>query len=107
MATAFKNAIKASVTSVTTVYTAPAATTAVVVGLIVNNRSGSDTTITVDVIDSSASVTSNLRTSAPLPAASADAVLDYNSRVVLETGDSIRLTAANACDVVCAVMELS
>lgn len=107
MATTFKNAIKASVTTVTTVYTAPAATTAVIVGLIVNNRSGTDTTITVDVIDSSAAVTANLRTSAPVPAASADAVLDYNSRIVLETGDSIRLTAANACDAIVAVMELT
>lgn len=107
MATTFKNAVKASVTTVTTVYTAPAATTAVVIGFVVNNRSGTDTTITVDLIDSSAAVTSNLLTTAPLPAASNMSVLDYSTRAVLETGDSIRLTAANACDAVAAVMEIT
>jgi len=107
MATVFKNGIKASVTTVTTIYTAPALTTSVVVGLIVNNRSGTDTTITVDVIDSSAVVTANLTTSMPLPAAANVCLLDDTNRIVLEAGDSIRLTAANTCDAILGAMEIS
>ena len=43
MANAFKNGVKASVTTVQTVYTAPGGTTATVIGLVVANAAGADT----------------------------------------------------------------
>jgi len=107
MANTFKNGIKASVTTVTTVYTAPALTTATVIGLVVANAAGADTTATVKVVDSSASVTANLCLSTSVPAASNLNVLNNNNRVVLEAGDYITVTCAAACDVTVSVLEIS
>lgn len=107
MANTFKNGVKANVTTVQTVYTAPAATTSTVIGLVVANAAGADTTATVKVVDSSAAVTANLCLSTPVPAASNLNVLNNNNRVVLETGDSITVTCAAACDVVVSVLEIS
>jgi len=107
MANTFKNAVANDVTTVTTVYTAPGATTATVVGLVIANDSGSDTTATVEVTDDSAAVTVKLCSSTPIPAASNLNVLNTNNRIVLETGDSIAVTAAAACDVIVSVLEIS
>jgi hypothetical protein len=107
MTNTFKNGIRASVTTVTTVYTAPGGTTATVIGLVVANAAGADTTATVKVIDNSATVTANLCLATPVPAASNLNVLNNNNRVVLEAGDSITVTCVAACDVVVSVMEIS
>lgn len=105
MAQTFTNAVADNVTSVTTVYTAPAATTSVIVGLIVANDSGTDTTVTVSVTKGATTV--DLLTSAPLPAASNLSVLSNNNRLVLLTGNSIAVTAANNVDVIASIMEIS
>ena len=107
MTNTFKNGIKASVTTVQTVYTCPGATTATIVGLVVANAAGADTTATVKVIDNSAAVTANLCLVTPVPAASNLNVLNNNNRVVLEAADSITVTCAAACDVVVSVLEIS
>ena len=105
MAQLFTNAVANNVTTVTTVYTAPASTQSVIIGLIVANDSGSDTTVTVSVTKSATTV--NLLTSAPLPAASNLSVLSNNNRLVLATGNSISVTAAASVDVVASVLEIS
>lgn len=105
MAQTFTNAVANNVTTVTTVYTAPAATTSVIVGFVVANDTGSDTTITVSVTKGATTV--NLLTSAPLPTASNLSVLSNNNRLVLLTGNSIAVTAGAAVDVVASVLELT
>lgn len=105
MAQTFTNAVANNVTTVTTVYTAPAATTSTVIGLVVANDSGSDTTVTVSVTKGATTV--NLLNSAPLPSASNLSVLSNNNRLVLLTGNSITVTAAAAVDVVASVLELT
>ena len=105
MAQTFTNAVANNVTTVTTVYTAPGATTAVVIGLIVANDSGSDTTVTVSVTKGATTV--NLLNAAPLPSASNISVLSNNNRVVLLTGNSISVTAAANVDVTVSVLELT
>jgi hypothetical protein len=105
MAQTFNNAVANNVTTVTTVYTAPAATTSVVIGLVVANDSGSDTTVTVSVTKGATTV--NLLNTAPLPAASNISVLSNNNRVVLLTGNSISVTAAASVDVVASVLEIT
>lgn len=105
MAQTFNNAVANDVTTVTTVYTAPAATTSVVVGLIVANDSGTDTTVTVSVTKGATTV--NLLNAAPLPAGSNLSVLSNNNRVALMTGNSLSVTAANAVDVIASVLELT
>lgn len=107
MTNTFKNGIKATVTTVQTVYTCPGGTTATVIGLVVANAAGSDTTATVKVIDNSATVTANLCLVTPVPAASNLNVLNNNNRVVLEAADSITVTCVAACDVVVSVLEIS
>lgn len=105
MAQTFTNAVANDVTTVTTVYTAPAATTSVVVGLIIANDAGSDTTVTVSEVKGATTV--NLLKSAPLPAASNIAVLSNNNRLVLLTGNSITVTAGAAVDVSVSVLEIT
>jgi len=107
MTNTFKNGVKASVTTVTTIYTAPSLTTATVIGLVVANAAGADTTATVKVISSGTSVTANLCLATPVPAASNLNVLNNNNRVVLQAGDSITVTCVAACDVVVSVLEIS
>lgn len=107
MATAFKGVSKASVTLVTTLYTAPAATTGVVVGLVIANKSATDGTITVGVVDSSGGVTANIASTLPLPASGTVNICDNNTRITLETGDSIQLTATQTCDAHISVMEIT
>lgn len=105
MAQTFTNAVANNVTTVTTVYTAPASTTGVIVGMIVANDSGSDTTVTVSVTKGATTV--NVLNSAPLPSASNLSVLSNNNRLVLLTGNSISVTAAASVDVVASVLELT
>lgn len=105
MAQTFTNAVANNVTTVTTVYTAPASTTSTVIGLMVANDAGADTTVTVSLVKGATTV--NLLNSAPLPSASNLAVLSNNTRLVLLTGNSITVTAAAAVDVVVSVLELT
>jgi hypothetical protein len=105
MAQTFTNAVANNVTTVTTVYTAPAATTSVIVGLIVANDAGSDTTVTVSAVKGATTV--NLLNSAPLPSASNLSVLSNNNRVVLLTGNSITVTAAANVDVIASILEIT
>jgi hypothetical protein len=105
MAQTFTNAVANNVTTVTTVYTAPASTTGVIVGLIIANDAGADTTVTVSVVKGATTV--NVLNSAPLPSASNLSVLSNNNRLVLLTGNSISVTAAAAVDVVASVLELT
>jgi hypothetical protein len=107
MANVFKNAVANNVTTVTTVYTVPAATTATVIGLVIANDSGADTTATVEITDDSAAVTVKLCASTPIPAASNLNVLNTNNRLVLEAADLIKVTAAASCDVIVSVMEMT
>jgi len=97
MAQTFKSAASQNITTVTTVLTAPAATTCVVMSLIVANDGATDTTVTVSATKSGGSAT-NLIYQTPLPGNSNITVLNSNSRLVLETGDAIKVTAGAASD---------
>ena len=105
MAQTFTNAVANNVTTVTTIYTAPSATTSVVVGLVIANDSGADTTVTVSATKGATTV--NLLNTAPLPSASNISVLSNNNRVVLLTGNSISVTAAANVDVIASVLEIT
>jgi hypothetical protein len=107
MATVFKGASKAAITTVTTLYTAPAATASVVTGLVICNTTAVDATITVIVQDATGPTSANIAKNLPLPANSTIQVADNNTRIVLETGDLITLTATQACDAHVSVMEIS
>ena len=95
MANTFKNGYLDITSSAQTIYTAPAATTSIVLTLRVTNVDGAaDDTITADVIDST-SGSAKLAHTITVPADSS-IELAGTSKIVLETGDYIQLTGAAA-----------
>ena len=102
MASTFKNYTSSSVgLTPTTVYTVPALTTGVTIGLNLANVSAGQ--VSVDVQVSGVYVVK----AAPIPAGSALSVLD--GKIILEAGDTLQVTSsvASSCDVVLSVLEQS
>ena len=100
MANIFKNYTSASVgTGATTTYTVPSATTSVMIGCNLSNRTASQITVDVQV----AGV--YLIKGAPVPSGSALSVLD--GKIILETTDTVVVTSntATSCDVIVSVLE--
>ncbi len=104
MANDFKGVQKVGVTSVTTVYTAPSSNDSIILEIDIANTTTGACTTSVEVLDTSASTDAFLVKDAPIPAGGALQVI-AGQKVVLETGDSIRVTASAACDVVCSILE--
>ena len=104
MANDFKNAQAVGVTSVTTIYTAPAAKDSIILELDISNTTASAVTASVEVVDTSASTDAYIVKDAPIPVGGSLQVIS-GQKVILETGDSIRVTASGACDVVCSILE--
>jgi hypothetical protein len=104
MANDFKGVQSVGVTSVTTVYTAPANKDSIILELDIANTTASAVTASAEVLDSSASTDAFIVKDAPIPAGSSLQVIS-GQKVILETGDSIRVTASGACDVVCSILE--
>lgn len=104
MANDFKGVQSVGVTSVTTVYTAPASKDSIILELDIANTTAAAVTASAEVLDSSASTDAYIVKDAPIPAGSSLQVIS-GQKVILETGDSIRVTASDACDVVCSILE--
>ena len=104
MANDFKGVQSVNVTAVTTVYTAPANKDSIILELDIANTTASAVTASAEVLDSSASTDAYIVKDAPIPAGSSLQVIS-GQKVILETGDSIRVTASGACDVVCSILE--
>lgn len=109
MASTFKSKVSAGVgTSLATIYTVPASTTATVIGMSVANVTGG--TITVDATLVKGGVTSvYLVKSVPIPPGSSVVLIGGDQKVVAETTDVIKVisnTAASA-DVVLSILELT
>ena len=100
MANIFKNYTSASVgTGATTTYTVPSATTSVMIGCNLANKTTSQINVDVQV----AGV--YLFNGTPLPSGAALSVLD--GKIILETTDTVIVTssAASSCDVIVSVLE--
>jgi hypothetical protein len=96
MAETFKNANLDVTNSAQSIYTCPAATTAIVITLRITNVDGSaDDTITAEVNDSSETTTAEIAHTMSVPA---DTSLELagTSKLVLEAGDDIELTGGAA-----------
>ena len=114
MANTFKLSSKAGVTSLDVIYTAGTGKTAIVLGLILGNTTTSQVTATVTLTSDTANRTNandeinqtvELITNAPIPAGSSLELLAGN-KVVLETTDSISVSATGATDVALSYMEI-
>ena len=106
MANLFKSYTKANVgTSADDVYTVPAATTSVIIGLCLSNTTGSPVTAGVSV-DKSVGDTVYLAKNLELP----DGTLyEFNAgnKIILETGDKLQVSSStsSSIDVMVSVLE--
>ena len=90
------------------VYTVPGSTTATVIGLTVANITTSQITVDVKLITSSGDDTFILKT-APVPAGSGIVPIGGDQKLVMETGDILRVIpdTANSADSTVSVLEIS
>jgi hypothetical protein len=110
MANTFKLKTKAGVTSLATVYTVPSSTTAIVLGLVIGNTTGSAITSTVtissDTSDTETNADVELLTTGAIPAYSSLEVMTGN-KIVLQTTDYLRVYGSGAVDVIMSIMEIT
>jgi len=104
MANDFKNAQAVGVTSVTTIYTAPAAKTSILLELDIANTAQNVVEASVEIFDTSASTDAFLVKNAPVPAGGTLQVVS-GQKVILEATDIVKVTATGAVDVVAAILE--
>ena len=104
MANDFKNAQAVGVTSVTTIYTAPAAKTSILLELDIANTVKNVVEASVEIFDTSASTDAFLVKNAPVPAGGTLQVVS-GQKVILEATDIVKVTATGAVDVVAAILE--
>ena len=104
MANDFKNAQAVGVTSVTTIYTAPAAKTSILLELDIANTLQNVVEASVEIFDTSASTDAFLVKNAPVPAGGTLQVV-AGQKVILEATDIVKVTATGAVDVVAAILE--
>ena len=115
MANTFKVVTKAGVTSADVIYTVASSTTTVVLGIMIGNTTTGQITATVSL----ASDTSNraganneanqaveLVTNAPVHVGGSLELLSGN-KVVMETTDTLTLTATGAADIALSIMEIT
>ncbi len=107
MANNYKNAkLDLTSTSVTTLYTAPGATTSIVKSIIVSEDSGNADTITVTITNASAAVFSLFK----VKAVGANTTVELlTAPLVVEEGEILKVTAAtaNRLHVVASILEIS
>mgnify|MGYP001356315188 FL=1 len=110
MANTFKLKTKAGVTTLATVYTVPASTTAIVIGLVIGNTTGSAITSTITVSSDTSDTETNadveLLTTGAIPAYSSIDVLS-GSKLVLQTTDLLKVYGTGAVDVALSIMEIT
>jgi hypothetical protein len=107
MANTFKRFTSNSVgTSLATVYTVPSSTTTVLIGGVVSNVTSSTINVTVTATTSS-TVINLIGEDTPIPAGTALSFID--GKVVLETGDIIKVksSAASSLDTHLSAMEIT
>ena len=107
MANDYKNAkLDLTTTSVTTLYTAPAAKTAIFKSILVSEDSGNADTVTATITDASAAVFSLFKVKA---VAANTAVELLSQPLIVETGEILKFTAAtaNRLHVVASYLEVS
>ena len=110
MANTFKRYASQNVgTSAVTVgsYTVGASTQTTLIGLSIANKHAN--TLSVDVEHYDGATATYIVKDAPVPAGSALVVVGADQKVVLETGDSVRVTSSEptSCDVLMSLLEIT
>lgn len=110
MANTFKSEGNAAVgTNIVTVYQCPSSTSTTVIGLSLANVIGSEVTADVTLVKNGGSPTVHLVKGIPLPTGSTSVVVGGDQKLVLESGDSVKViaSASNAVDVVFSYLEIT
>lgn len=109
MPEAFKSAGVVAGTSATTLYTCPTGRTAVARSIRLANNTTNTATVTVSWTDSSSGSTFVLDTTRAVYPTGAETVGNGGEVVVLESGDSLKVTASDAATIhaTAAILELS
>lgn len=105
MPNTFKNYASASVTTQTTVYTAPSATQSTIIGMTVANTANATANISVQVTMGATTVF--VVKNAPIPVGGALVPIGGDQKVVLEAADAIKVTSDQTVDVLLSVLEIS
>ncbi len=116
MANTFKLKTKSGVNgaALSTVYTVPASTTAVIIGLTISNIKGSSITADAQIVTASTAGENAddvyIVKAVPLPAGSSIEVMSGN-KIILQAGDVVKSGGSNAsgndADVILSIMEIS
>ena len=110
MANTFKNASLVSVNhaALATLYTCPSATTAIILGLALTNKTDNSVTVSVQLTDSSASITPLLLNEVTVPANTTLEVF-AGQKYVLEAADILKVQAgtATSIDAVLGLMQIT
>lgn len=110
MANTFKSEGNAGVgTSTATVYTCPAATSTTVIGMSLANVVGTLVTADVTLVKNGGTPTVHLIKDVPLPTGSTSVIIGGDQKLVLETGDSVKVVSdtASSVDVVFSYLEIT
>tara|TARA_B110000211_G_C13952649_1_gene496887 strand:- start:316 stop:666 length:351 start_codon:yes stop_codon:yes gene_type:complete len=116
MANTFKLKTKTGVNgaALTSVYTVPSSTTAVIIGLTISNIKGASITADAQIVTASSSGENAddvyIVKDVPLPAGSSIEVMSGN-KIILEAGDIVKASGSNAsgadADVILSIMEIT
>lgn len=110
MANTFKNSISASIgTTETTIYSAPAATTATIIGVVVANRVSQNINIDLKVYDTAGSKNAYIITGSLVPPGSNIVLVGGDQKVVLKATDymTLKSNVASSADIVLSVLEIN
>lgn len=108
MANSFKRAFQRNIgTSLTTVYTCPSATEAVVIGVTVANTTGA--TVYADVVVTISATDYYIVKTAPVPSGGSLVAVGVNAKLVLNASDIIKVKSdtATSLDAFASVLEIA
>ena len=104
MANDFKGVQSVGITTAATVYTAPASKDSIILELDISNTTSSALTASAELLDNGNTTDAFIVKDAPIPAGGTLQVVS-GQKIILESQDSVRVTASGACDVVCSILE--
>lgn len=109
MANTFKSNVAINIlTAGNTVYTCPAATQTTLIGMTLSNKSNT-TTVTANVFLTRSAVDYSIISNASIPSGSSLVPVGGDQKIVLEAGDSIKVTTstASSVDAIVSLLEIT
>lgn len=105
MANTFKSYINANVTAQTTIYTGPSATQTTVIGLSLANTGTSLATVSVTILRSTTTV--YVVKNAQVPLGDSLILFGGDQKLVLQTGDQLKVQSDQNIDVIASLLEIA